>query len=129
TTAVASQYAAGSYAKYAKWGLWEPAWQLSNGGTDFSVFTHMDSELNHHSDIVHWFAGWSESWAWYDSGLLQQVVKSGRIPMITWEPTGITLGDITAGKQDAYIDTWAKGMAATSASAPRSEEHTSELQS
>ena len=115
TSAAPTQYGT---ATYVKWGLWEPRWQLSNGGVDFSTFTHAESAVNHHSDIVHWFAGWSESWAWYDSGLLQQVVKSGRTPMITWEPTGIALSDITAGKQDAYIDTWAKGIAATSASAP-----------
>jgi len=109
---------AGATASYVKWGLWEPSWQLSNGGVDNSVFTHMDSELNHHTDIVQWFAGWSESWAYYDSGLLQQVVKSGRTPLITWEPTGISLQAITSGAQDTYIDSWAKGMAAASSSAP-----------
>jgi mannan endo-1,4-beta-mannosidase len=115
TTVNATQYATASS---LKWGLWEPAWQLSNGGVDNTVFTHMESELNHHTDIIQWFAGWSESWAWYDSGLLQQAVKSGRTPMVTWEPTGISLQSITSGAQDAYIDSWAKGMAATSASTP-----------
>src|SRR5207302_11493885 len=100
TVASASQLASASR---VQWGLWEPAWQLSNGGVDLSVFTHAESNLYHHADIVHWFAGWSESWAWYDSGLLQQVVKSGRTPMITWKPTGISLQAIPSGAQDAYI--------------------------
>jgi hypothetical protein len=98
-----------------RWGVWEPRWQLPNGTVDFGQVTQVETEVAHHADLVHWFASWDEGWDSYDGGLVRQVAQSGRTPMITWEPTGRALGAISGGTFDAYLDSWARGMAASAA--------------
>jgi Glycosyl hydrolase family 26 len=94
------------------WGLWEPHWQ-TNGTTDPTAYTRVEAELGHRADLIHWYANWDEGWD-YDGGLVNQVIRSQRTPMITWEAWNRPLGAIAAGQFDGYIDSWAKGMAAYS---------------
>jgi hypothetical protein len=93
-----------------QWGLWEPAWQKSDGTLDFSQVTGKEKELGHRADLVHWYASWSEDWG-YDGPIAQQVLSSGRTPLITWEAHRRSLRQIAAGDYDAYIDSWARGLA------------------
>jgi Glycosyl hydrolase family 26 len=95
------------------WGLWEPNWQAQGGSVDFGQFTRADSQLGHRADVVHWFANWDEGWGDYDGQLLQQVLRSNRTPMITWEAYNRPLKAIARGQYDPYIDSWASGMAAS----------------
>lgn len=92
------------------WGLWEPHWQ-TNGTTDFNVYTRVETQLGRRADLIHWYGNWDESWD-YDGGLVSQVIRSQRTPMITWEAWNRPLAAIAAGQFDGYIDSWAKGMAA-----------------
>src|SRR5215471_17850253 len=93
------------------WGLWEPHWQ-TNGSTDFTVYTRVETQLGRRADLIHWNANWDESWD-YDGGLVDQVIRPQRTPLITWEAWNRPLGAIAAGQFDGYIDSWAKGMAAS----------------
>jgi Glycosyl hydrolase family 26 len=95
-----------------QWGLWEPGWQGPGDTTDLGALTRVDGELGHRGDLLHWFANWSESWD-YDGGLLAQALQAGRTPMITWEAWDRPLGAIAAGQYDGYIDSWARGLAAS----------------
>jgi hypothetical protein len=104
----APQQAAGAIS----WGLWEPNWQGQGDSVDFGQFTRVDSQLGHRAGLVHWFASWDEGWD-YDGQLLQQVVRSSRTPMITWEAHNRPLKAIARGQYDPYIDSWASGMAAS----------------
>jgi hypothetical protein len=94
------------------WGLWEPTWQGPGDAVDFGQFTRVDSQLGHRAGVVHWFANWDEGWD-YDGPLVQQAVRANRTPMITWEAWNRPLKAIAGGQYDAYIDSWASGMAAS----------------
>jgi Glycosyl hydrolase family 26 len=94
------------------WGLWEPNWQGHGDSVDFGQYTRMDAELGHRAGLVHWFASWDEGWD-YDGPLLQQVIRANRTPMITWEAYNRPLKAIAGGQYDGYIDSWARGMAAS----------------
>ena len=94
------------------WGLWEPQWQTGST-TDFSVYARVETELGRRVDLVHWYANWDESWD-YDGGLVSQVIRTQRTPMITWEAWNRPLAAIASGQFDGYIDSWARGMAAYS---------------
>lgn len=69
--------------------------------------------------IIHWFVGWGTNKD-FDLAGLEAVASRGELPMITWEPgAGVpndpawTLRDaVLSGKNDAYIESWAQGMAA-----------------
>jgi len=94
------------------WGLWEPHWQTGST-TDFSVYARVETDLGRRVDLVHWYANWDESWD-YDGGLVSQVIRTQRTPMITWEAWNRPLAAIASGQFDGYIDSWARGMAAYS---------------
>jgi mannan endo-1,4-beta-mannosidase len=96
----------------AAWGLWEPNWQGHGDSVDFGQYTRMDAELGHRAGFVHWFANWDEGWD-YDGPLVQKVAAANRTPMITWEAFNRPLKAIAAGQYDGYIDSWARGMAAS----------------
>lgn len=92
------------------WGLWEPRWQVSDS-PDFTQYTRVEALLGRRADIVHWYADWTEGWD-YDGRLVDHVLQGGRAPMITWEAWDRPLRAIAAGQYDAYVDSWASGMAA-----------------
>ncbi len=74
--------------------------------------------------IVHWYQQWGSGDSRFRGDWLAEVAESGRIPMISWEawakPEGSftsaeqelgNMADITAGKYDDYIDSWALASA------------------
>lgn len=48
----------------------------------------------------------------FDTRFMQALYSQGVIPVITWEPTGLTPRQILSGSFDAYISAYAKGAAA-----------------
>jgi beta-mannanase len=70
--------------------------------------------------IIHWFALWNGWKSAFSPSDLDVVTQRGSVPMISWEPWAgqardpdWTLRDaILSGRSDAYIDSWARGMAA-----------------
>src|SRR5258708_16161924 len=91
---------------------------------------NLDTAINRHSSIVHWFAQWGDNGAgnfsanqpWMLSNVRSytSVGVTGSTPFITWEPWGpapytagnntFPLQSIAAGSFDAYIDSWANGL-------------------
>jgi beta-mannanase len=70
--------------------------------------------------IVHWYALWGGWKSAFSASDLDAVTRRGSVPMITWEPWAGQARDpawslrdaILSGRNDAYIDSWARGMAA-----------------
>jgi beta-mannanase len=70
--------------------------------------------------IVHWYALWGGWKAAFRREDLEAVYARGSVPMITWEPWAGTPADsawslrsaILPGRSDAYIESWARGLAA-----------------
>lgn len=110
TVGTGARVAVPTAARGMQWGLWEPTWQRNDGSADFTQVTHMETELGHHDDLMHWFASWNEDWS-YDGPLVQQAISLGHIPLITWEAHDRSLAAIANGDYDPYIDSWAQGMA------------------
>ena len=65
--------------------------------------------------IIAWYQAWGASSSALDLALLEAVRSRGAVPLITWEPwggsTSFPLTAIARGDFDAYIDTWAVGLA------------------
>lgn len=70
--------------------------------------------------IISWYAYW-EGWkSEFSRSDLDQVSARGSVPLITWEPWAGVPNDpnwslrsaILSGQNDAYIDSWARGLAA-----------------
>ena len=87
---------------------------------DLSSLAVEERALTHPVSIVHWFAlwgGWKSAFSRTD---LDVVSAHGSLPMITWEPWAGVGADpswslksaILSGRMDAYIASWAEGMAA-----------------
>ncbi|MGE3907870.1 MAG: glycoside hydrolase family 26 protein [Chloroflexota bacterium] len=70
--------------------------------------------------IIHWYALWGGWKSAFSRSDLETVATRGSVPMITWEPwagqardPNWTLRDaILSGRSDAYIESWAQGLAA-----------------
>ncbi len=60
---------------------------------------------------VHILAGWL-SWSTASPDRFLHGVPPGAQPMINWEPSGVDVEQITRGRYDAYIETWARSIAA-----------------
>jgi beta-mannanase len=99
--------------------------------TSMTAIRRLDTSVNRHSSIVHWYAQWGDygsgNFAAHQPSLLAAVHNytsvgvTGSTPLITWEPWGpapftaanntFPLSRIAAGDFDAYIDSWASGLA------------------
>ncbi|TMD98286.1 MAG: hypothetical protein E6I72_03495, partial [Chloroflexi bacterium] len=110
-----------------QWGAY-----LTNAPLDPSMVSlrALDTSINRHSSIVHWYTQWGESWGtWsyvhplFDSiRNFNSVNGVGATPLLTWEAWGpspytvannrFPLKSIAAGNFDAYIDSWAVGLKA-----------------
>ena len=111
-----------------QYGLYESStpWDSS-----MTAIRNLDSAVNRHSAIVHWYAPWGDTgsgtFSLHQPALLDSVRNyssvgvSGSTPMITWEPWGppysaannqFPLAQIAAGNFDSYIDSWAGGLRA-----------------
>lgn len=75
----------------------------------FDHLTKLESRIQRHTVILHWFLTWQQRPP--ERATLEAVRGRGSVPFITWEPTGVPLGDIVAGKHDAYIADWARSLA------------------
>lgn len=70
--------------------------------------------------IVHWFALWGGWKREFSQSDLETVSRRGSLPMISWEPWSGQANDpgwslreaVLSGRNDAYIETWAHGLAA-----------------
>jgi beta-mannanase len=70
--------------------------------------------------LVHWYALWGGWKSAFNVADLEAVRRRGSVPMITWEPWAGTAADpkwtlnasILSGASDAYIHSWARGLAA-----------------
>ena len=96
-----------------------------------TAIRNLDTAVNRHSSIVHWYAQWGDygsgNFAAHQPTLLSTVRNytsvgvTGSTPLITWEPWGpapytaanntFPLQRIAAGDFDSYIDSWATGLA------------------
>ncbi|TMD70602.1 MAG: hypothetical protein E6I81_13595, partial [Chloroflexi bacterium] len=107
-----------------QWGTY-----VTNGPLDPAMVSlrTLDTSINRHSSIVHWYTQWGASWGtWaYVHPLFDNirnynsVNEVGATPLLTWEAWGapFTVGNnmfplknIAAGNYDAYIDSWAVGL-------------------
>jgi hypothetical protein len=69
--------------------------------------------------IAHWFALWGGWMGEFSRADLERIAARGTVPLITWEPWAGTGPEpqwslreaILSGKHDAYIESWARGLA------------------
>jgi hypothetical protein len=73
---------------------------------DIEAVKALERDVDHPLDIVQWFTNFDHPW---EAKVVATASANGRIPMITWQPTGHPLDDIIAGKEDAYLKRWARG--------------------
>jgi beta-mannanase len=70
--------------------------------------------------IVHWYALWGGWKSAFSHADLEAVRAHGSVPMITWEPWAARQSDpawtlrraVLSGDNDAYVESWARGLAA-----------------
>jgi hypothetical protein len=100
--------------------------------SSMTAIRNLDTQINRHSDIVHWYAQWgdpgsgtfsaNQPWMLNAVRNYSSVGVTGSMPLITWEAWGpapytsgnntFPLKNIAAGTYDAYIDSWANGLEA-----------------
>jgi Glycosyl hydrolase family 26 len=86
---------------------------------DLTPASDFARRTGHGLAIVHWYAIWGGWKSAFDPADLQKVAAAGAVPMITWEPWASAGPDpawslraaILSGAHDAYIDSWAQGLA------------------
>jgi beta-mannanase len=87
---------------------------------DLSSVTAYEQAAGKQMTIVHWYALWGGWKGAFSRADLDLVDRRGSVPMITWEPWAGASNDpawslrsaILSGHNDAYIESWARGMAA-----------------
>ncbi|MFL6136861.1 MAG: glycoside hydrolase family 26 protein [Frankiaceae bacterium] len=70
-----------------------------------------ESQLGARSGIVASFAPWRAGES-FPAAHAAMVRSGGAVPMLAWAPSDVTLAQIAAGDQDAYIAQWAQDAAA-----------------
>ena len=85
----------GAYTYGGVWGGMQPVLEL-------------ETAIGRRLDIVHWFMSFDNEW---DSNLVAPLGASGRLPLISWQPSNVSVASIAAGAQDEYIRSWAVGAA------------------
>ncbi|MBV9547063.1 MAG: hypothetical protein JOY61_22060 [Chloroflexi bacterium] len=89
---------------------------------DVSKLTSYEQAAGQHVAIVHWYAVWGGWKSAFSESDLDAVAERDSIPLITWEPwTGDAAPTpdpewslrraILSGRSDAYIESWARGLA------------------
>lgn len=99
TGAVAQQADRPLFGAYVYGGVW--------GGEE--PIRDAERMLQRDLDIVHWFMSWDHA---FDTDLVATANHRGRLPLITWESHGTTVQAIAAGRHDAYVTSWARGVRA-----------------
>ena len=74
---------------------------------DLGPFKALEQRLGGEFVLAHWYASWDTP---YDPVPVDDVLEHGRIPLVTWQAHTQTLPDIVAGRHDAYIAAWARGV-------------------
>lgn len=87
---------------------------------DLSHLSGLEEQIGQHVSLLHWYQQWGgdPQWTGLRQSDLQATASHGSVPFITWEPWDpqqpqtnlFPLGDIAAGKFDAYVDAWARGL-------------------
>jgi len=95
----------------------------SNAPWSWGQINSIESQINRHSAIVHWYAQWGNQSGVFNPtelNMLNAVRQHGSLSLITWEPwvgppatnNPYPLKSIAAGQFDAYVDSWAAGLKA-----------------
>jgi beta-mannanase len=87
---------------------------------DLSAAASVAAATERRLGLVHWFALWGGWKAAFDPAGLAAVGARGVVPLISWEPWAGVYGDpawtlrraVLSGRHDAYVDAWARGLAA-----------------
>jgi glycosyl hydrolase family 26 len=93
----------------------------TNAPWSWGQINALESQINRHSAIVHWYAQWGLQSGVFNPtvvNLLNGTRAHGSLPMVTWEPWSggpvtqnpYPLTQITSGTFDGYIDSWASGL-------------------
>ena len=70
----------------------------------------LEQRLGRRLDIVHWFTNWNNE---AHPEMVLAVAAAGRHPLISWQPHGVNVRDIAAGRYDDYVRRWARDLAGT----------------
>jgi mannan endo-1,4-beta-mannosidase len=87
---------------------------------DLAGVDEFERQVGQRTDIVMWFADWEH--ARFDPRQAAAIARRGSVPEISWEPWDSAVGTnrpqpryrlatIIAGRHDAYIRSWARGIA------------------
>ena len=68
----------------------------------------LEARVGRHFDVAHWFTSWNFD---FDPVPVHDVLSTGRIPLISWQPTDLPVTAIAAGDHDDYVRSWARGVA------------------
>jgi beta-mannanase len=89
---------------------------------DLAAVAEYEAAAGRRLAVVHWYALWGGWKAAFDANAdgLEAAGARGAVPMITWEPWAGEPGDpawtlrqaVLSGRHDAYVDAWARGLAA-----------------
>ena len=87
---------------------------------DLRTLSQYEAQTGRTTAVVHWYAIWGGWKSAFSRADLELVSQRGSVPLITWEPWASTGPDpawslrnaILSGAHDAYIDSWARGLAA-----------------
>jgi beta-mannanase len=87
---------------------------------DLSALDEYEHASGNKLAIVHWYALWGGWLSEFRGADLEAVAARGSLPLITWEPWAGRASDpdwtlkasILSGRNDAYIESWARGLAA-----------------
>jgi hypothetical protein len=69
----------------------------------------LEKAVGHEFRIIHWFTNWN---APFEGDLVKRVLELNRLPLITWQSSNKPLSEISTGRHDAYLRTWARGVRA-----------------
>ncbi len=95
-------------------GTYQPAFP-----NDLRSISATESAVGQRQGIIAWFALWGGWKREFSRSDLDAVRSHGSLPLITWEPWAGTANDpawtlrksVLSGANDAYIQSWAKGLA------------------
>ena len=114
--------ASASAAKRLLFGMHTPGDPLA--GNTKGIDT-LERDLGRRIGIVSWFQNWDDLYSsQVQPEVFDAVIKSGRIPLVTWEPwlakggviqSNYRLSDIAGGRYDDYIAKFARGLKALGA--------------
>lgn len=79
-------------------GVYTP--EIPQGGV--AVVDALQAKLQRQIGTVLWYQRWEPDTGWM-YGWVKAVQASGRKPLLTWEPWGVPLAEIAAGKHDGYV--------------------------